>query len=288
MKDIDDIIEKIRPILQKGFEGKDNSKTENVMNAMKSLQLLYDANKHYKNGEYKEVITLCEEALTLNPDDHSVLLLLGLAYFFEGKTEKALDSFRKNYQYKQDPYTENWITLTEAELVRKKIYKDFREFQDENKALYRKYPKNANYKRLNEIDLSNLEEHLDFLKGLKNKEPTDYTFYNNVYLNSYAIVQAGLHKIIPIYIMSKIKKAILEIGVKYNRLQIPEIAEKCEEPEDTIIVIANEMIKQKEIHAEYFKSTRSLVFDQTTNIKCIDNLMAKFKQWENNPTNKKE
>lgn len=72
----------------------------------------------------------------------------------------------------------------------------------------------------------------------------------------------------------------MQLGVKYTRLQIPEIAEKCDEPEDTIVVVAKEMIEKKEIHAEYFESTQSLVFDQTPNVEEIEALMNQYKIWE--------
>ena len=40
------------------------------------------------------------------------------------------------------------------------------------------------------------------------------------------------------------------------------------------------MIQEGEIHADYFKSTKTLAFDQRSNIDEIDNLMKKFEQWE--------
>ncbi|KKN35736.1 hypothetical protein LCGC14_0780770, partial [marine sediment metagenome] len=84
-----------------------------------------------------------------------------------------------------------------------------------------------------------------------------------------------------------IRKTILELGVKYNRLQIAEIAEKCGEPEDCIILVAQDVIKNKEIYAEYFKSTKSLVFDQRANIDEIDKLMEAYKEWEEKEVGKK-
>ncbi len=82
---------------------------------------------------------------------------------------------------------------------------------------------------------------------------------------------------IPRDIENKIRKTILKLRLKYSRLQISEIAEKCGEPKDCIIVVARDMIKNNEIHAEYFKSTRSLVFFQQDNINL---LMKKFEEWE--------
>ncbi len=70
-------------------------------------------------------------------------------------------------------------------------------------------------------------------------------------------------------------------------LQIPEIAEKCGEEEDCIIIVAQDMIENKKIYAEYFKSTKSLVFDQRANIDEIDDLMKKFEEWEKEKIEKK-
>ena len=47
------------------------------------------------------------------------------------------------------------------------------------------------------------------------------------------------------------------------------------------------MIKNKEIYAEYFKSTQSVVFDKQTNIDEIDKLMEAYKEWEEKEVGKK-
>jgi hypothetical protein len=77
-----------------------------------------------------------------------------------------------------------------------------------------------------------------------------------------------------------IKKQILEIGTKFDRLQITEIAEICEEDSELISSIIKEMIKEGEIYAEYFEPSNTVNFDQQTIINEIDSLMASYKEWE--------
>ncbi|MBA7643287.1 hypothetical protein ES703_51008 [subsurface metagenome] len=68
-----------------------------------------------------------------------------------------------------------------------------------------------------------------------------------------------------------IRKTVLELSIYFARLEIREICEKCEvDYEDLIIKVIKEMIKNKEIYAEYFKSSNSISFIQQTNIEGID------------------
>ncbi len=80
------------------------------------------------------------------------------------------------------------------------------------------------------------------------------------------------------YIIKTIKNTILNLAIKYSRLQINEIAEKCDFiSEELIIEVVLDMINNNEIYAEYFSSNQAVVFNQTANIKEIDSLMEKFK-----------
>lgn len=47
------------------------------------------------------------------------------------------------------------------------------------------------------------------------------------------------------------------------------------------------MIESNEIYAQYFSSTKSVAFDQQTNIKDIDKLMEQYRQWEKEGISKK-
>ncbi len=81
-----------------------------------------------------------------------------------------------------------------------------------------------------------------------------------------------------------VRKAILELGTKYTRLQINEIAERVNvKSNKQIVAVVEDMIKQKQIVAEYFKSSRSVAFDQQANTqalaKFITDLDGQFTAW---------
>ena len=84
-----------------------------------------------------------------------------------------------------------------------------------------------------------------------------------------------------------IKKTVLDLGIKFQRLQIMEIAEECGMDAKLIEFVILEMIINKEIYAKYFKSTKSVAFDQQANIVEIDKLMATYKEWEDKKVEKK-
>jgi hypothetical protein len=85
-----------------------------------------------------------------------------------------------------------------------------------------------------------------------------------------------------------IKKIVLDLGTKYTRLEVREISEKCGNVSDSIIGVLNSMIMNKEIYAEFFKSSNTVLFDQQANIDEIDELMAAFKDWEDKHYEKQE
>ncbi len=81
-----------------------------------------------------------------------------------------------------------------------------------------------------------------------------------------------------------VRKSILELGVKFTRLQIAEIAERVKGlKENQIIAVVEDMIRKGQIVAEYFKSTRSVAFDQQANTqalaKFIGELDGQFTEW---------
>lgn len=87
--------------------------------------------------------------------------------------------------------------------------------------------------------------------------------------------------------IAKIKNTILNLGVKFGRLQVVEIAEECGESNKLIITTVKEMIENKEIYARYFSSTQTVAFDQQANIDEIDALMKQYKKWEEEGISKK-
>lgn len=87
--------------------------------------------------------------------------------------------------------------------------------------------------------------------------------------------------------IAKIKNTILDLGTKFARLQVQEIGEKCKEEQDLIIQTVNEMIKNGEIYAEYFTSSKAVVFNLQANIGEIDKLLDAYKDWEKKEIGKK-
>jgi len=70
-----------------------------------------------------------------------------------------------------------------------------------------------------------------------------------------------------------IKKTIGELGTQFTRLEVREISEDCQVDQDLIIKVIIEMISNNEIHAEYFKSSKTVAFNQEANIEEMDNLI---------------
>lgn len=86
---------------------------------------------------------------------------------------------------------------------------------------------------------------------------------------------------------AKVRQTILEMGTKFTRLTIKEISEKSEVDIYSIIKVIKEMIQNQEIYAEYFKSTKTVSFDQQTNINEIEKLMEIYREWETDKIEKK-
>lgn len=88
--------------------------------------------------------------------------------------------------------------------------------------------------------------------------------------------------------MFNIRKTVLDLGTRFDRLLIVEIMEVSGvQNEDLIIKIVLDMIKNKEIYAEYFSSTKSVAFNLQANIDEIDKLMKKYEEWEKKSLKKK-
>ncbi|MFX1456357.1 MAG: hypothetical protein ACFFDB_13365 [Promethearchaeota archaeon] len=86
--------------------------------------------------------------------------------------------------------------------------------------------------------------------------------------------------------ISIIKKTILDLSTKFDRLEVHDISEKCGVDKNTIIQVLKNMTKKNEVYAEYFKTTNSVAFNQKANIEEIDSLMAKYKEWEDDRIDK--
>ena len=77
-----------------------------------------------------------------------------------------------------------------------------------------------------------------------------------------------------------VKRNIIEYGRKIARLKIKDISEKSNVDTSTVFRILNEMIKNQEIYAEYFKSSKTVAFNQIANLENIDSLMKLYEDWE--------
>jgi len=86
----------------------------------------------------------------------------------------------------------------------------------------------------------------------------------------------------------KIKSIIKDLGSKYPRLDVMDIVKKCGEGEGLIISTIQDMIKNREIYAEYFKSSKAIAFSQQIDVEEIDKLMKSFDDWEKEGKGKKK
>ncbi len=85
----------------------------------------------------------------------------------------------------------------------------------------------------------------------------------------------------------KIKEALLQLGSKYPRLLVTEIAEECNVDDLPLIEsVISDMIAKGQIHAKYFKSSEAVAFDQQANLKAVEDLENAFKTWGKEPAKK--
>lgn len=75
-------------------------------------------------------------------------------------------------------------------------------------------------------------------------------------------------------------KIILNLSTQFARLEVREISEDCKVDRDTIVKIVKKLIESKEIYADYFKSTKSVAFNQQANMEIMDKLLLKYNNIE--------
>jgi hypothetical protein len=85
----------------------------------------------------------------------------------------------------------------------------------------------------------------------------------------------------------KIRELLLDLQSTKSRIKLSEIAEKCAVNEELVISTIKEMIKQEQIKAEYFASTKVIAFIQQDEMEEIDDLIETFQQWEEGGEGKK-
>ena len=77
-----------------------------------------------------------------------------------------------------------------------------------------------------------------------------------------------------------VKRTIIKFGGKIARLKVIDISEKSNVDTSTVFRILFEMIKNQEIYAEYFTSSKTVAFNQIANLENIDSLMKLYEDWE--------
>ncbi len=82
-------------------------------------------------------------------------------------------------------------------------------------------------------------------------------------------------------------KIIKDLSFRFARLEVTDIIEKCGEDEELIISTIQDMIKNREISAEYFKASKAIAFNQQIDVEEIDKLMKSFEDWEKEGKGKK-
>ena len=85
----------------------------------------------------------------------------------------------------------------------------------------------------------------------------------------------------------KIKNSVKELASKHTRLQVMDIIDKCGEEEELIISTIQDMIKNREISAEYFETSKAVAFIPQIDVEDIDRLMKTFDNWEKEGKGKK-
>ncbi len=170
-------------------------------------------------------------------------------------------------------------------LKKEKLEKERKRLEVEKRGMEKRYKRERPIieKLIQEMKFSDAVLKLKDIKNASKK-------YNLSEINSWAIKK--LDKLereeVKIEKIDIIKKTVLELGIKFARLQIAEISEVCDVDDVQLIEdIVKDMIDNKEIYAQYFSSTKAVAFDQQANIDEIDKLMSTYKDWEENKIGKK-
>ena len=155
-----------------------------------------------------------------------------------------------------------------------------------------------NLNRAAGIGLGTISIHVVSTLIIVSSRPIHFPHYNPGILLLYVLVLIGLIST-NVYLVllrsretsvneSLIKKTVLDLGTQFTQVEIREISEECKINQSSVIAVVLKMIENKEIYGEYFYSSKSISFNQQANIDEIDNLMAKFNEWEEQQVGKQE
>jgi hypothetical protein len=138
------------------------------------------------------------------------------------------------------------------------------------------------------LELSNLKQFDESIKKLEN------TVNIAKYIYDFKLQKEPIEEInllINKIRIAKIKKTILDLGMRFPRLQASDIAEECGEDEGVIVSTIKEMIVNDEIYAKYFENSRSVAFDQRRMEgeieKFTERLDKQFEEWGKKEQSKK-
>ena len=130
-------------------------------------------------------------------------------------------------------------------------------------------------KAQNLVEEGNLDNAMNIFKKALSEDADK--IYN---LNLKVHFQSMLTKHIYKTRINKTKSIILNLGFQFARLKVSDIVEKCGEQEDLIISIIQDMVKNREISAKYFKTSKDIAFNPEIDVEEIDNLIKSFEDWE--------
>ncbi len=75
--------------------------------------------------------------------------------------------------------------------------------------------------------------------------------------------------------VQNIKRTVLDLGTKFTRLQVAEIAESCGVADEALIIeTIKDMIAKHQVDAQYFASTKAVAFNQQANLQSQDAFIA--------------
>jgi hypothetical protein len=77
----------------------------------------------------------------------------------------------------------------------------------------------------------------------------------------------------------RVKKTILTLGTKVTRLKLVDVSDYCKIDINTVLNTIKLMIKNREILAEFFYTSRVIAFNQIGNAQEIDDLIEEFNKW---------
>jgi hypothetical protein len=86
--------------------------------------------------------------------------------------------------------------------------------------------------------------------------------------------------------INKIKKGVIDMSTKFTRLKLEEIISKIGIYDEKLVeTTLKNMIKNQEVYGEYFSMSKSIVFEQKTNIAKINDLLSLYESWEKDKLN---